>query len=77
MSRAEILKIKGCAHERGMLFALAGSLRLEHAVSVREIGPDVVGFRGAACNGNRVRGKVTRDNVRFLVSTYKAGQTLK
>jgi len=73
LSRAEILKIKRCARERGMIFALAGSLRLEHAASVREIEPDVVGFRSAACNGNRVRGKVTRDNVRLLVSTYKTG----
>jgi len=71
LSRAEILKIKGRAHESGMLFALAGSLLLEHAKTVHEIGPDVVGFRGAACNGDRVRGKVTRDNVRLLVSAYK------
>jgi len=73
LSRTEILKIKGCAHERGMLFALAGSLRLEHARAVREIEPDVVGFRGAACSGNRVGGKVTRDNVRLLVSAYRSG----
>jgi len=72
LSLAEILEIKECAHEKGMLFALAGSLRLEHAKAVHEVGPDVVGFRGAACNGNRVRGKVTRDCVRLLVSVYKS-----
>ncbi len=72
LSVAEVLEVKVRAHEEGMLFALAGSLRLEHAKVVREIGPDVVGFRGAACNGDRVRGKVTRDSVRLLVSAYRS-----
>lgn len=76
LSLAEILEIKRCAHDRGMLFALAGSLQLRHAKVVREVKPDVVGFRGAACNGDRVRGRITRDNVRLLLGAYRPDQAV-
>ncbi|RLF04914.1 MAG: hypothetical protein DRJ60_06435 [Thermoprotei archaeon] len=66
-----LLEIKEKAHERGMLFALAGSLNLNHADEVSLIKPDIVGFRGAACNGNRVKGKVSKANVELLVKAYK------
>jgi uncharacterized protein (UPF0264 family) len=59
-----------------MLFALAGSLQLRHAKVVREVEPDVVGFRSAACDGDRLRGKVTRDNVRLLLNAYRLGRAI-
>jgi len=71
LGKKRLLKIKEEAHERGMLFALAGSLNLSHAADVFSIRPDVVGFRSAACSGDRVKGKVSRANVALLVKTFK------
>ncbi|MHC1627671.1 MAG: (5-formylfuran-3-yl)methyl phosphate synthase [Candidatus Nezhaarchaeales archaeon] len=71
LDRKRLLEIKEKAHEKGMLFALAGSLSLNHADEVSMIRPDIVGFRGAACNGNRVKGKVSRVNVELLVKKYR------
>lgn len=39
--------------EHGLLCGLAGSLSLDHVPLLLEIGPDVVGVRGAICAGGR------------------------
>src|SRR6185503_10110110 len=44
--------VAGC-RERGLLCGLAGSLTLPHVPRLLEIGPDVVGVRGAICAGGR------------------------
>lgn len=41
------------ARGRGLLTALAGSLQLQDLRRVAACGPDIVGFRGAACAGGR------------------------
>ncbi len=51
-------------HE-GLLTALAGALRLEDVDAVAAAGADVVGVRGAACEGGR-QGQVTTGRVRLL-----------
>ena len=38
---------------RGLLCGLAGSIRAEHLPLLLEIGPDVIGVRGAICEGGR------------------------
>jgi len=50
----------------GLLVALAGALRAEDLPRLTAIGPDLVGFRGAACAGDRVRGRVSRERVEAL-----------
>ena len=50
----------------GLLVALAGALRAEDLPRLTAIGPDLVGFRGAACTGDRVRGRVSRERVEAL-----------
>lgn len=67
----EVLEFKKLTHDRGMLFALAGSLKLEHAKVVCEVEPDIAGFRSAACSGGRVEGTVVRNKVEQLVKVYK------
>lgn len=67
----EILEIKELAHGMGLLFALAGSLGLRHVEVVHKVRPDIVGFRSAACGGDRIRQRVTRDKVKVLVEAYK------
>ncbi len=42
----------------GLLCALAGSLKAADMAAIRELAPDIVGFRGAACRGDRVNGRV-------------------
>lgn len=52
---------------RGLISALAGSLRVEDLARLAPIGPDLVGVRGAACVGDRVGGRVDAERVRALV----------
>lgn len=64
------------AHDRGLLVALAGSLRKEQISNVFTLKADIVGLRGAACtDGDRVNGRVTRESVRELADTVKRLQT--
>ena len=52
------LPLGGEARREGLLTALAGALTLENVDAVSAAGPDVVGVRGAACEGGR-QGRVT------------------
>jgi (5-formylfuran-3-yl)methyl phosphate synthase len=49
----------------GLTTAVAGALGPGHLPDLREAAPDIVGFRGAACQGGR-SGHVTEDRVRSL-----------
>lgn len=53
------------AHAYGLQAGLAGSLGLEEVGRARMLGADLVGVRGAACEGGRL-GRVTADRVRRL-----------
>jgi uncharacterized protein (UPF0264 family) len=53
------------AHDAGLLVALAGQLTADDLSFVREAGADIVGVRGAACEGGRT-GRVTAERVRQL-----------
>lgn len=56
----------------GLLCALAGSLRAEHLTRVAALGPDLVGVRGAACDGDRVRGRVRAVKVAALAAALRS-----
>jgi (5-formylfuran-3-yl)methyl phosphate synthase len=51
---------------RSIFSALAGSLTPESLPIVASVGPDVVGVRGAACDGDRITGRVRSDRVARL-----------
>lgn len=53
------------ARKAGLTTAVAGALGPDHLPDLREAAPDIVGFRGAACEGGRA-GRVTEDRVRLL-----------
>ena len=53
------------ARRKGLLTALAGALTLENVDTVTGAGADVMGVRGAACEGGR-RGHVAANRVRAL-----------
>jgi hypothetical protein len=51
MSEEEITQFVDAAHQAGLEVALAGSVKREHLPVVRRTGADVVGIRGAVCQG--------------------------
>jgi uncharacterized protein (UPF0264 family) len=63
------------AHSFGLQVALAGSLRKEDLPILNGVGVDVVGLRGAACTGgDRVYGRITRENVLEIVQAMKSAK---
>jgi uncharacterized protein (UPF0264 family) len=55
------------AHDLGLSAALAGSLGLRELRIIRRFKPDVVGIRGAACEGgDRKNGRISEERVRML-----------
>jgi len=62
-------------HAAGLMVALAGSLRLEDIAPARATGADVVGVRGAACDGGR-DGRLSAMRVRALVAETAASGRL-
>jgi uncharacterized protein (UPF0264 family) len=53
------------AHAAGLLVALAGRLTADDLLFVRDVGADIAGVRGAACDGGRL-GRVTATKVAVL-----------
>ncbi len=57
------------AHNRNILAALAGSIKKEDIPLIYNLGADVVGIRGAACEkSDRLQGKIVRKRVEELVN---------
>jgi hypothetical protein len=59
------------ARASGLLVAVAGSLGRDAIARVGDAGPDVVGVRGAACEGGRL-GRVSAERVRELRAAMAA-----
>lgn len=54
------------AKEAEVFSALAGSLRFEHLDILKEIKPDIIGFRGAVCKNNDRSSKINADLINKL-----------
>jgi len=54
------------AHANGLLFGVAGSLREQDLISLRDLGADIVGIRTAACRDSRRNGSVETARVLHL-----------
>ena len=63
--------VAACRGHR-LLSALAGSLSVADLPRLGRIEPDIVGVRGAACAGDRIRGRVSADRVRALASVLSS-----
>ena len=59
--------------QASLLSALAGSLQGADFEWIRGLAPDVVGVRGAACTGDRVMGRVSRDHVANIRNVLLGG----
>jgi len=58
-----------------LLSALAGSLTARDIPRIQEIGPDIIGFRTAACQGDRVNGRIDAGLVRRLKDLVAASES--
>lgn len=65
MSASAIGRWVESAHDAALTVALAGKLQRDDLPTVATLGADIVGVRGAACDGGR-EGRVTLDRVRAL-----------
>jgi uncharacterized protein (UPF0264 family) len=63
LAAAELERFVTSCREAELLCALAGALRASDVPRLRELGPDIVGFRGAACRDGRRDGRVDREAV--------------
>lgn len=62
------------AHSAGLFLALAGNLKADDVNVAAGVGADIIGFRGAACDGGR-NGIVTAARVRTLRAIIGASTT--
>jgi hypothetical protein len=53
LGRDDLRRFVADCRRRGLLCALAGSLTAEHVPVLIEVGPDLIGARGALCEGGR------------------------
>ncbi|MCX8003592.1 MAG: (5-formylfuran-3-yl)methyl phosphate synthase [Burkholderiaceae bacterium] len=60
--------------QAGARIGLAGALRAEHVPLLRELAPDIAGFRGALCVGDRA-GRLDAERVRALGAALRAPLT--
>ena len=67
--------VQNC-HRKELVSALAGSLGAADIPRLSKIGPDIIGFRGAACTtGDRVKGSVNRIQVELLKNLISANES--
>lgn len=52
--------------EFGMSFGLAGSLQLQHVVTIKELNPTYIGFRGGVCEENKREFCLNSDKIRAI-----------
>lgn len=68
MSQTEIQDFVDQAHAAALQVALAGSVGLEHIAQLYSIGPDIVGVRGAVCEGRDRQCGISLAKVKELVT---------
>ena len=49
--------------KHNLLSALAGSLRIDHISILKDLDPDIIGFRGAVCGGDRLNGTINSKTI--------------
>jgi len=70
---AALVAFVTACRQRGLLSALAGSLTPADLQRVAAIAPDIVGVRGAACDGDRIHGRISGRLVARLGRALAAG----
>lgn len=64
LNKEKLGKFVSDSKQNGIRTALAGSINVEHVTPLKEIGPDIIGVRGAVCEKNdRLHGSVEIDKI--------------
>lgn len=71
MSMDEIASFVETARDAGLEVALAGSLRFDHAEDLRSLGPDIIGVRGAVCEGPTRESRISAEKTRAFVQLFR------
>lgn len=71
MSKQELIDFVDTAKDWGLGTALAGSVKEEHMDQVMEIDPDIIGVRGAVCEGSDRTSCITENRVRGFVTSMR------
>jgi uncharacterized protein (UPF0264 family) len=69
-------QIKRDVSASGAMFAIAGSLRIEQVRNIAQLRPDIVGIRGAACEGGRTGAIVAKKVADFRRALHEATSAL-
>ncbi|MDM8537364.1 (5-formylfuran-3-yl)methyl phosphate synthase [Desulfobacterales bacterium HSG17] len=75
LGEEELRKFVQNCHKQGLVCALAGSLAEADIPRISKIGPDIIGFRSAACIGDRVNGIVNLCQVEQLKNLISANRS--
>jgi uncharacterized protein (UPF0264 family) len=67
----EIQAFVEASRDAGLQVALAGSLGVEHADLLFRLGPDIVGVRGAVCEGENRNARVSPEKARRLLAVWR------
>jgi hypothetical protein len=70
LSEETITRFIQQCHDRGLFCALAGSLQPTDLPRALALGADIVGVRGAACEGGRRSGTLSVEKVKLLRSVF-------
>lgn len=74
MTPAALARWVRAAHEAALIVALAGKLTRRHFAVLDGLGADIIGVRGAACDGGR-EGRVSEERVRGLLNALDSVPT--
>lgn len=71
LSFEEIREFIEMGHEVELEVALAGSIKAQHADALIELGPDIIGVRGAVCEGPTRESRISADKTRSFVRLFQ------
>ena len=74
MSYDEIDDFVNAAHEADLMVALAGSIKFDHIPMLFDLEPDVIGVRGAVCEGPDRHTKICPHKTEEFVNYVHAGK---
>lgn len=70
LSIDEIQEFIGRGHERGLRVALAGSIKFDHCDVLTKLRPDIIGVRGAVCEGTDRKTKISAEKTDRFVALF-------
>jgi uncharacterized protein (UPF0264 family) len=76
MTVPEIKDFVRKAREAGMTVALAGSIKAEHASLLFDINPDIIGVRGAVCEGKDRTSRISPEKTNAFCQLFHRGSAV-